>query len=46
MGIGFGVAKISNIFGVCLIFLVFLGDNSRCWVQAYVAGKNENTPTP
>ena len=33
----FWVAKISNIFVGCLIFLIFFGDiNSRCLVQAYI----------
>ena len=35
-------AKISNIFWVCLIsmiFLIFLLVNSTCWVQAYVSRK-------
>ena len=32
----FGVAKISNIFWDCLIFLIFLGVNGRCWARAYV----------
>ena len=36
---GGGVAKISNIFCVCLIFLVFFGVNSRYWVQAYISRK-------
>ena len=35
-----GVAKISNIFLGCLKFLIFLGVNGRCWVRAYVWGKN------
>ena len=36
----FWVAKISNIFLGCLKFLIFLGVNGRCWVRAYVSGKN------
>ena len=36
----FRVAKISNIFWGCLKFLIFLGVNGRCWVRAYVYGKN------
>ena len=31
----FGVAKFQIFLG-CLIFLIFSGINSRCWVQAYV----------
>ena len=40
------VAKFQLFFGVCLIFLIFLVVNSRCWVQGYVSRKNESTPTP
>ena len=36
----FGVAKISNIFWGCLKFLIFFRVNGRCWVRAYVCGKN------
>ena len=32
-------------FWVCLIFLIFLGKKSRCWVQAYVFRKNESIPS-
>ena len=35
-GIIFGVAKISNIFGGFLKFLIFLWVNARCWARAYV----------
>ena len=31
-----GVAKISNIFGGCMNFLIFSGVNGRCWARAYV----------
>ena len=40
IGIFFWVAKISNIFLGCLKFLIFFGVNGRCWVRAYVCGKN------
>ena len=40
IGIFFGVAKISNIFLGCLKFLIFFEVNGRCWVRAYVYGKN------
>ena len=46
IGIFFGVAKISNIFLGCLKFLIFLGVNGRCWVRAYICGKNKSTPPP
>ena len=35
MGIFFGVAKISNIFWGCLIFMIFFGVKGRCWALAY-----------
>ena len=44
MGNVFGVAKISDIFGGCLKFLIFFGMNGRCWARAYVCRKNESTP--
>ena len=34
-----GLLKLKSFFCVCLIFLLSLGVNSRCWVQAYVVGK-------
>ena len=40
IGIFFGAAKISNTFLGCLKFLIFLGVDGRCWVRAYVCGKN------
>ena len=40
MGLFWEVAKFSNTLSVCLIFLMYFGVNSRCWVQAYVARKN------
>ena len=40
IGIFFWVAKISNIFLGYLIFQIFFGVNGRCWVRAYVCGKN------
>ena len=46
IGIFFGVAKISNMFLGCLKFLIFFGVNGRCWVRAYVYGKNEYPPPP
>ena len=44
MGKCFWFAKISNTFGVCLVFLIFFWVNIRCWVQAYVARQIESTP--
>ena len=42
---GGGVAKSSNNFWVCQIFLIIFGGiNSRCWVQAYVARSVESIP--
>ena len=41
-----GVAKFQIFFGVCLIFLIFFGVNSRCWFQAYLSRKKEITPPP
>ena len=35
MGIFLGVAKMSNIFGGCLKFLIFFRGESRCWARAY-----------
>ena len=35
-----------NTFLGCLISLIFLGINRRCWVHAYVLRKIENTPPP
>ena len=46
MGTFLGVAKISNIFWGCLIFLIFLGMKGRCWARAYVWRKIESTPPP
>ena len=45
-GIFFWVAKISNIFWGCLKFLIFFfwGGEGRCWVRAYVCGKNRVSP--
>ena len=45
MGVFFGVAKNSNIFGVLEIPDIF-GVHGRCWVQAYVYRKNESNPPP
>ena len=36
MGDIFGGGNISNIFGVCLKFMIFLGVNGRCCARAYV----------
>ena len=46
IGIFFGGAKISNIFLGCLKFLIFFGVNGRCWVRAYICGKNRVPPPP
>ena len=41
IGIFFGVAKISIFFfGLLEIPDIFFGVNGRCWVRAYVCGKN------
>ena len=43
----FGFAKISNIFGVCLIsFFFFFLVNSRCWVQSSLSIKEKMSLTP
>ena len=33
MGVFLGIAKISNLFRGCLIFLIFLGVYGRCWLE-------------
>ena len=37
-----GLLNFKYFFWVCLIFLIFLGVKSRCWVQAYVFKKIES----
>ena len=47
MGIFWGVAKISNIFGVLIIPDIFWeggGVNGRCWSKPTYEEKNESTP--
>ena len=44
MEILIGVAKISNIFWYACYSWYFWRVNSRCWVQAYEARKNERIP--
>ena len=46
MRIFFGVAKISNIFRLCLIFHKFFLVNSRCWIQALVTYEEKMRVTP
>ena len=44
IGIFFGVAKIPKFFRGAWNSWYFLGSNGRCWVRAYVCGKNKSTP--
>ena len=46
MGIFFGLLKFQIFFGMPDIPDICWGVNSRCWVQAYVAGKMRVLPPP
>ena len=43
-GVYIWVAKISNIFLVCLKFLIYFGVKGRCWARAYVWRKKIEYP--
>ena len=40
LGYFFGLLKFQIFFWGCLKFRIFLGVNGKCWVRAYVCGKN------
>ena len=46
LGYFFGLLKFQIFFWGAWNFWYFLGVNARCWVRAYIYGKNLSTPPP